>query len=361
MGKTSKKIIRDKCHQVVCEYNLGVLILFSFVVYSYIMRENSLFYNIKYVHVYGKMLLLVILAEERNVHMHLICRRKGKITMQDIYKYSYTVENKLMNSLSVYSVGHQRCFPGHQWGPGIRDHYLIHHVINGKGYYETRGKIYSLKKGDTFLVYPNTQVRYWADEKDPWEYAWVGFAGSDAISLMANTEFTEGAPVLAQAEISENIEAQLLEIYATKGNQFCDAVSMTGALYTLMSILIKNSNQERKEKNHQSVYLERALQYIAERYSYPITVEDVAAYTGVSRSYLFRIFQKLMNKSPKDYLADYRLRQSCQLLAESKLSITAVAHSVGFEDNLYFSKAFKKYTGKTPSQYREQRREMEHS
>ena len=53
--------------------------------------------------------------------------------MNDQYKNSYKATAKELVSLSVYNVGYQLCDAGYQWGPGIRDHYLIHYVISGKG------------------------------------------------------------------------------------------------------------------------------------------------------------------------------------------------------------------------------------
>ena len=52
--------------------------------------------------------------------------------MDPKYKNSYKVNKKELVSLSVYNVGFQKCEPLYQWGPGIRDHYLIHHILSGK-------------------------------------------------------------------------------------------------------------------------------------------------------------------------------------------------------------------------------------
>ena len=106
------------------------------------------------------------------------------------YKNSYKVTEKELVSLSVYNVGFQNCDPLCQWGPGIRDHYLIHYIISGKGYYKVNNKTYTLVAGDTFLVYPNTEVIYYADENEPWEYAWVGFTGSDASMILKAIAFS---------------------------------------------------------------------------------------------------------------------------------------------------------------------------
>lgn len=106
------------------------------------------------------------------------------------YKNSYKVSEKELVSLSVYNVGFQKCTPGYQWGPGIRDHYLIHYIISGSGSYIVNGNTYTLSAGDAFLVYPNTEVTYIASHKSPWEYAWVGFTGSDASIILKATDFS---------------------------------------------------------------------------------------------------------------------------------------------------------------------------
>lgn len=85
----------------------------------------------------------------------------------DNFKNSYIVVEKELVSLSVSNVGHEKCHPGYQWGPGVRDHYLIHYVAKGKGRYEVNGQWVELSAGDCFLVYPKSIVTYQADEKDP--------------------------------------------------------------------------------------------------------------------------------------------------------------------------------------------------
>ncbi len=268
------------------------------------------------------------------------------------YVNSYIAQDKLLGSLSVYNAGSQKCKPGFQWGPGVRDHYLIHHVLEGQGDFEINRRKYRLKKGDTFLIYPDMEACYRADEEDPWEYAWVGFDGTDAFYLMSQTGFSVDSPVLEQADFSGEIEQKIRRIYEAKGNLFPDAVAMTGALYTMIAMLMKNSSPETGRECYQQDRVEQAVRYIEEHYSYPITIEDIAGYTGICRSYLYRMFKKVLKKSPKDYVEECRMRQACRLLRQSGISVTAVAHSVGYEDNLYFSKAFKKNMGETPSEFR---------
>ena len=152
--------------------------------------------------------------------------------MNDQYKNSYKATAKELVSLSVYNVGYQLCDAGYQWGPGIRDHYLIHYVISGKGTYEVNHETHSLSAGDAFLVYPNTEIIYRADAKTPWEYAWVGFTGSDAATILQATDFSRKHPCIHAVPNGEEVKRQLLHIYDARGNGFEHAVEMTGRLYT---------------------------------------------------------------------------------------------------------------------------------
>ena len=52
-----------------------------------------------------------------------------------------------------------------------------------------------------------------------------------------------------------------------------------------------------------------------------------------------------MSRSPKEYLTEYRIKQACHLLRETDLSVSAIAYSVGFENNLYFSRRSRKQKG----------------
>lgn len=273
--------------------------------------------------------------------------------MADSYKHSYKAGENLLTSLSVFNVGHQKCEPGYQWGVGVRNHYCIHHVISGRGYYFVNGEIYTLSGGDTFILYPNTEVKYYADMEEPWEYAWVGFMGTDAIPVLQATDFTKEKPyIIENGPPKKLLRKQLEKIYEVKGNSHEAAVAMTGALYTLMALFMQYAKKKETRTEVQLTYVEQAKHYISNSYSYPITVEEVAAYVGISRSHLYRSFQLYQKESPKEYLGRFRIRQACRLLQKTGLSVAAIAYSVGFENNLYFSKAFKKEMQMNPTTYR---------
>lgn len=270
--------------------------------------------------------------------------------MPKTFKHSYKPASKGTISLAVYNVGYQKCTPLYKWGTGIRDHYLIHHIIEGKGYYCVGSKTYELGKGDTFIIYPNTQVSYWADETNPWEYYWVGFSGNDAEMLLNSTDFSPSSPVIS-INFGSKLKNAFLDIYNSKGNTNYQTVKMTGYLYIALSIIIKKSTEKEIDEKGLN-YAKKSAEYIAYNYSSPIMLTDISEYIGISRSQLYRVFMKHFNVSPSKYLSDFRIRQACYLLKNTRLPVNSISISVGFSDNLYFSKAFHKAKGISPTQYR---------
>ena len=268
------------------------------------------------------------------------------------FKTNFITKETDMVSLSVYNVGFQKCEPLHTWGPGVRDHFLIHHVEKGKGHYIVGGHEYTIFAGDTFIVYPYDQITYYADEDDPWEYYWVGFSGSDAPSLMLATDFTRESPILHHdSQNSMKVRRIILDIYEARGNSLANQLEMTGKLYTALAFFIKSSSHKQNREDSYLTYVKAAKSYISSNYSYEISVDQIADYIGISRSHLFRAFRMHVGVSPKEYLTNYRINTACALLRESSLSVTAISKSVGFENNLYFSKAFHKVKGVSPSEY----------
>ena len=80
--------------------------------------------------------------------------------MKQSYKQSYTDNVEL----SIFNCGREQCQPGHTWGPGVRDHYLIHLVVSGKGIFEVGGRTWEVSEGDLFFARPSQLIRYTADE-----------------------------------------------------------------------------------------------------------------------------------------------------------------------------------------------------
>ena len=101
-----------------------------------------------------------------------------------------------------------------------------------------------------------------------------------------------------------------------------------------------------------SEIIKKAMLYMSEHFSSPITLEEVAAHVHLHPSYFSTLFKSSTGSSFKEYLNMVRIEESKRLLANTDYSIIDIAVATGFEDQSYFSKVFKKYTGLTPKQYR---------
>lgn len=251
----------------------------------------------------------------------------------------------------IYTCGYENCEPGHSYGPILRNGYLIHYVLSGEGIYKTRGKLFRLKKGDAFLICPDELIYYEADKYHPWSYTWIGMQGIKIKGYLKRTSLLE------QLVVHYGQDKQLIQYHekmseADKLPQNRDLI-MNSILYEYLFYLAnKFPNKQYSINEKKSDYVEEALQYIEEHYCDPIRIEDVANHLNINRSYLHHIFKSFTNVSVQSYLLDYRIRQSCILLRDTTMSIRVIAHSVSYDDPLYFSRIFHQKMGMSPSEYR---------
>lgn len=272
--------------------------------------------------------------------------------MKENKKQSFK-NNRLDNiELSIYNCGWQNCAPSYTWGPGIRDHYLIHLVTVGKGLYCVNDVEFEVTAGDLFFTKPNQKILYTSDTQDPWEYYWVGFNGSNAAKLSQQLPFTNKKPVYKCSYMPQAKEL-LLSIFNSRGLQIQDELKMIGYLYLFISLLTEEPTKINSIISPLGYeYVQNAIKYIQFNYSHNINVDDIASAVGVSRSHLYRIFIANIGKSPIEYLTDFRMDEACKLLKTSTLSVSEIAYSVGFSDQFYFSRVFKKCKGVSPTRYK---------
>ncbi len=267
------------------------------------------------------------------------------------YKQSFKQNYKENAELCIYNCGWQICEKNYTWGPGVRDHYLLHFIVKGKGKYTVNGKVYSVQQGEIFYSKPGELIMYTADATEPWEYYWVGFNGPYANKLAFRLPFKNNMHIHKCLQ-PEKIKKSIYNIFNSRGSEAHSEVMMVGRLYILLANLIKEAQiSEPKKYNLSSQYVNNAIRYIQFNYSHDIGIDDIAKSVGVSRSHLYRVFINNIGRSPVDYLTEYRINEACYLLKSSQLSIAEIAVSVGFYDQFYFSRVFKKIKKVPPSKY----------
>ncbi len=101
-------------------------------------------------------------------------------------------------------------------------------------------------------------------------------------------------------------------------------------------------------------HLRRIKSYVESRISGPIRLDDVAQVAGVSKVHFSRMFHQQTGMRFQDWLALLRVERAKRLLSLSDSDITHVGFSAGFGSVSSFGRAFKKWEGVTPRQYRKQ-------
>ena len=94
----------------------------------------------------------------------------------DGVKYLESTKKEYVD-LCLCFCGIEVCKSSHSFGPAIREQYIIHYILDGKGIYKVGDKVYNLEKNQGFLICPGDLTYYETENDDPWTYIWVAFNG----------------------------------------------------------------------------------------------------------------------------------------------------------------------------------------
>lgn len=94
------------------------------------------------------------------------------------------------------------------------------------------------------------------------------------------------------------------------------------------------------------------IKYISDNICRSITNKELCDISFLSETSVISLMKRYFNKTPNEYITWMRITMSQKLLSETDSTVKSIAFSVGFNDNLYFSKVFKKYVGITPIEFR---------
>jgi len=257
--------------------------------------------------------------------------------------------------LGILFVGHERTRPDHRIRT-VRDHYLFHYVLEGRGTFGLGPRTWSLGPGCGFLLAPGVHGRYASDHRDPWTYAWVGFHGRDAARLLPQVGLTEDRPIL-EAPLDETLARRLLGLATIleerrPGFSLAAEGQMLLALSDLARLAGDRARVDMAAKTEALTWAEAAAEFIQTNHHRPIGVEAVAAYVGFHPSHLGRLFRSHYGTTVQAWLARTRIERAKLLLRTTDRPVSEVARSVGYEDYAPFEKRFRALTGASPTAYR---------
>jgi AraC-like DNA-binding protein len=233
------------------------------------------------------------------------------------------------------------------------DEFQIVHLSAGRGWLETANtRRQRIESGDTFLLFPGVWHRYRPDAKTGWTEHWVGFDGSIVRQWMKLRFLSTRRPIVHAASDAGLIVlfTQLLDL--VRSNH--PSTQSIGAALTHQIIATLHAGTPRREpmqpKVHQAIG--RAIEQMSSRPEAAIDLHELAESMGFSYAWFRRQFVRHTGFGPHHYQAQLRMSRARQLLRSSDLSVKQVARAVGFEDDHYFCRAFRKATGLTPTSWR---------
>lgn len=260
--------------------------------------------------------------------------------------------------ICLIACGMEHCDPGENCGPYIRDCYHLHVVLSGTGTLYAGGREFHPRFGQMFLLKHNEETHYIADPADPWNYCWVTYNGTEVRRLSEEIGFTEGVYCLDSSVEAKEFFELVCRMHKKPEMNYTNDLRRRGILLEFLALALEaTENRNRKSARHYEyspeVYVRRAVDFIHYNYA-TINVGDIVEYIGFTRSYFTTMFKKHVGVSPQEYLMQYRLKQSCHLLATTDLPVQDIAQKVGYENPLTFSRTFKRACGVSPTEYRSQ-------
>jgi len=222
--------------------------------------------------------------------------------------------------------------------------YLFIYLVSGELY----TNIGLIQPGQLVVFYPVTPIHI--DSSAAVSFHWVHFTGFGAKAVIDSCRFDNAN--IVDVGISDNVikEFQHLDKEALQ-HEYCFKISAAARLTTIMVALSRNKHgTEKQPLKEQKVA--NSLDYIKKNYCTDISLETLAEIEHLSISRYRTVFKEYMGTAPLDYIITLRIKKACELISESNLNLREVAEAVGYNDQLYFSRIFKKRMGVIPSEYR---------
>ncbi len=254
------------------------------------------------------------------------------------------------SDLNFCEIGSYNCVPGYSYGPVVRKENIFHLVLSGKGTLTINDKKYRIEGGQGFLIPDEVLAYYEADQDDPWSYMWIHVAGPKANEAFQMAGITAKHPIFIPSGDIKPLYNLFTDLIAHNDREhYCMART-----YEILDFIVANStNKVPSQVNRQLDYVRKVVKYVQLKYNEQIHVEEIAAMFGLNRSYLSRLFKEATGRTIQDYILSCRMNEAKSYLSSKQYSIQYVAYAVGYNDTFTFSKAFKRYTGLSPSEFKE--------
>jgi AraC family transcriptional regulator of arabinose operon len=259
----------------------------------------------------------------------------------------------LLASFFVTNTGYFTKVYGHNTTRTEFDEYIVIYCIDGKGWYEAIGQAWSVEKGEVLFVQRDIPHSYGSKDSSPWSIQWAHFRGTLAPSYLELLNITPDNPIVK------------IGLHTGLCTLFTEALDILQSGYSIYHLVQASSyvQQILSQIGFLATYSPppgdtglnagKVIAYMLENITQKCTLDDFAAQACLSRSYFSRQFRKRTGYSPVNYFIRLKVQRACELLETTQTTVRDIAKSLGYDDQYYFSRVFKRIVGSSPTQYRD--------
>ncbi len=235
--------------------------------------------------------------------------------------------------------------PFETYNPLARDDYYLIYIVKGELLLDIADIKRTVGRGDALIVPPKCVYRYIGNS--PVYYLYAHFTGSYAADFLSECGFDK-LPCVIENDFSTEIQSKfdlLIDTFLRK-----EQLSIQKCAYLLQEILIsifENSLDKASDST-----LKASLAYIHNFFTAKISIPYLASLENLSNSRYVTVFKKQMGKSPNEYIIELKLQLAKNMLVRTNMSIKQISEHVGYNDQYFFSRLFKKHLGISPQKYR---------
>ncbi len=233
------------------------------------------------------------------------------------------------------------------------DQYILIYCIDGEG--EIRvGKIVHPILADHFFIIPAGMAHaYHSLEDNPWSIYWIHFTGVKAGLFARMACQSIGIERGKTSRIRDRIEL-FSEIFRNLHRGFSiESLEYTNLCLNYLLSSFTHASQFRVAKQTvDNDPVSQSINFMLENLDRKLKLKDIASQTSLSTSYYSAIFQIRTGHPPIEYFIQLKIQRACRLLDNSGWLISDVSREIGFEDQFYFSRVFRKVMGMSPKEYR---------
>jgi AraC family transcriptional regulator, arabinose operon regulatory protein len=237
--------------------------------------------------------------------------------------------------------------------PSGSEQNILIYCIDGKGWIEINGTRRKVNKNQFFIIPAHKQHKYGSEESDPWTIYWVHFKGELATKFVIvnfqviSIESEENTRNGGRVRLFEETYDTLIMGFSVENLEYSSV-----CLFYLLGSFQYKTHFEKTRSIKKNDIIEKTILHMQNNLHKRISLNELAKYCGLSVSQFSLVFKKKTSRSPIEYYNNLKIQNACQMLDFTNMSIKEISSQLDFEDQLYFSRIFKKIMGHSPLAYR---------